>query len=101
MVVRWHVSNIPFSATEDDLAKFFRGQGVPASEVKICEYPPDDARAGQSRGFGFVVVEAGENPEETRTRLFGLRFIGRPLTIRVADPPRAKIAQRIAGDVDA
>jgi len=72
------VANLPFSVNDDALKTLFSDYKVSKAHVIITP-------TGRSKGFGFVVLEGGE--EEQQRALAGLNkysLEGRELTIKVA-----------------
>ena len=53
------VGNVAFDATEVELYKALHDAHVPLTEVKII----NDKGTGRSRGFSFVTLEPGADPE--------------------------------------
>lgn len=77
---RLFVSNLVYSATEDDLRELFEPFGA-LREVKVVT----DPMSGTSRGFGFVEFEEGPAAGKAM-RLAGQDFHGRRLRIEAAKP---------------
>lgn len=76
-----YVSNIPFSATEDDVINHFQSVGEVESVRVIKNHD-----TGKSRGFCFIEME---NSEKAMNDLQGSDFGGRAIRIAVAvDRPR-------------
>jgi len=96
------VRNLPWSATEVDLAKFLDDQGYHVKEIKIA-YDEDQRR---SRGYGFVTFATREMYEQALRDLGGEELMGRQLYVAAAiDKPknggsRGRRARREAGDGD-
>ncbi len=80
MAVTLYVGNLPWSATEDDVAETFSTLG-PVAAVRIIT----DRNSGRSRGFGFVEVE-GVEMEEAIQQMNGVELGGRRLTVGPAKP---------------
>ncbi len=76
-----YVSNISFSAQEEDLQNSFAEHGGVTS-VKIIM----DKVTGKSKGFGFVEMEDEEGANKAIEALNGLNFMGRPLVVKIAYP---------------
>ena len=74
------VRNLPWSATEADLAKFLDEQGYLVTDVKVA-YDEDQRR---SRGYGFVTFATLEMYEQALRDLCGKLFMGRELCVDVA-----------------
>lgn len=78
MSTRLFVKNIPWSATDQELASFF-GQCGTVTNVTLIT----DRETGRSKGFGFVELEEGG---EEALQLNGSEFGGRKLIIEKARP---------------
>lgn len=81
MGIKLYVGNLPFSATEQDLATLFERHGE-VSSVKIVT----DRETGRSRGFAFVEFSNREEGEAAMEALNGHSMGGRPLTVNEARP---------------
>ena len=66
MNLKLYVGNLPFSATEEDLKKFFSEAGTVQS-VKVVM----DAYSGRPRGFGFVEMASEADAEKAISLLNG------------------------------
>jgi RNA recognition motif-containing protein len=75
-----YVGNLPFRATEDELASLF-GQVGAVESVSIII----DRETGRSKGFGFVSM-SDEDAEKAIAQFNGYQFGGRPLTVNEARP---------------
>jgi len=75
-----YVGNLPWSATEEDLAAFF----APLGEVKSTRIITD-RESGRSRGFGFVEVDE-EDVEKVITETNGKDLGGRAIIVNEAKP---------------
>ncbi len=73
MVQKLYVSNLPFSATEDEIRSLF-GEFGEVESVNLIT----DRETGRPRGFGFVVME---NASAARDALHGQDFSGRNLRV--------------------
>jgi len=73
MVQKLYVSNLPFSATEDEIRSLF-GEFGEVESVNLIT----DRETGRPRGFGFVVME---NASAARDALDGQDFSGRNLRV--------------------
>ncbi len=80
MTQRIYVGNLPFSATEGEIAELFGQYG----EVVSCSLPKD-RETGRPRGFGFVEME-DEDAKKAITALDGKDFGGRALRVNEAQP---------------
>ena len=82
-----YLGNLPFSATEDQVAELF-GQHGEVQKVSLVS----DRESGQSRGFGFVEMPI-EDADRAIDALDGFDYQGRTLRVneardRGARPPR-------------
>ena len=80
MTQRIYVGNLPFSATEGEVAELFGQYG----EVVSCSLPKD-RETGRPRGFGFVEMEDAAAAEAIQA-LDGTAFGGRNLRVNPAEP---------------
>ena len=82
-MTRLFVGGLPYSITEDDLARIF-GEYGPVRETTLIM----DKETGRSRGFGFVEFESDLDAlkaEETRDQS---SLEGRKISVREAQPRR-------------
>ncbi|MDX2305709.1 MAG: RNA-binding protein [Microscillaceae bacterium] len=79
-----YVSNISFSADEEDLELAFSEFGA-VSSVKIVI----DRETGKSRGFGFVEMDDEDEALNAIESLNGFELLGRELVVRKANPPKS------------
>jgi superfamily II DNA/RNA helicase len=77
-----YVANLPWGATDQDLATLFGRHGKVHQTTIIT-----DRRTGRSRGFAFVDMHAGDAPGAVEA-LHGSNMGGRDLTVRPARPRR-------------
>jgi len=75
------VGNIPHGSTDGELQEWVEAQGFGVESVQIIR----DRSTGQSRGFGFVVLNNG-NLKGAIAALNGQRMGGRVLTVNEALP---------------
>ena len=80
MTQRIYVGNLPFSATEGEVAELFGQYG----EVVSCALPKD-RETGRPRGFGFVEMNDADAPKAIQA-LDGKDFGGRALRVNEAQP---------------
>lgn len=78
-----YVGNVPFSATDEELAELF-GQYGALSEAKMIT----DRETGRPRGFAFVTFETPEAAQDAQQALDGRDFQGRPLRVSEARTAR-------------
>ena len=76
-----YVSNLAFSATEDDVRQLFEPYGD-VDTVNIIT----DRETGRSRGFGFVEMPNRRAAESAIQGLHGTALSGRALTVNEARP---------------
>ena len=74
-----YVGNLKYSVTNDDLKELFASYGEVKS-VNIIE----------GKGFGFVEMSSVEEAEKAKESLNNTDFVGRPLKIDAARPPRQR-----------
>ncbi len=79
------VGNIPHAASEPELMEWVEAQGFQVESAQIIR----DRSTGQSRGFGFVVINEGSNVRDAISALNGQRMGGRVLTVNEALPQAA------------
>jgi RNA recognition motif-containing protein len=75
-----YVGNLPWGATESDLADAFSQYGSVISSRIIT-----DKETGRSRGFGFVEVEDND-ADKMVTSMNGTEFGGRQVVVNEAKP---------------
>ena len=76
-----YVSNIAFSATDEDLRQLFTSYGA-VDKVSIIT----DRYTGQSRGFGFVEMPDSHAAQSAMQGLQDKTLAGRTLTVNEARP---------------
>ncbi len=76
-----YVSNIAFSATDEDLRQLFTSYGA-VDKVSIIT----DRYTGQSRGFGFVEMPDSAAAKAAIQGLQGKALAGRTLNVNEAKP---------------
>ena len=79
--MKLYVGNLSFDITERTLRELFEPFGT-VSEVKLIM----DRETGQSRGFGFVVLNEEWKMKDAINALNGQRMGGRVLTVNEALP---------------
>jgi RNA recognition motif-containing protein len=84
MATKLYVGNLPRSATDSTLNGFVTDAGFQVASATVVI----DKMSGQSRGFGFVELAAGEDMQRAIGSLNGRDFDGRPLTVNEARPQR-------------
>ncbi len=83
MAQKLFVGGIAFGTTSEGLREFFAQSGSVVSATVIT-----DQFSGQSRGFGFVEMEA-EDAQRAVQQLDGRELDGRKLKVEVAKPQAA------------
>src|SRR2546430_5859680 len=78
------VGNIPHVSSDVELQEWVESQGFHVESAQIIR----DRSTGQSRGFGFVVLNEEWKLKEAITALNGKRMGGRVLTVNEALPQR-------------
>lgn len=74
-----YVGNLPYDATDDELADAFRGFGDVRRATLVY-----DRETGRPRGFGFVEMDDDDEADAAIERMHGHEFMGRPLTVNEA-----------------
>ena len=82
------VGNIPHVSSDMDLQQWVESQGFQVESAQIIR----DRSTGQSRGFGFVVLNDQVNAATAITALNGKRMGSRVLTINEALPQATREA---------
>ncbi|KXF82544.1 RNA recognition motif domain-containing protein [Enterovibrio coralii] len=77
-----YVGNLPYRANENDVKDLFAEYGE-VFAVRLMK----DKRTGKRRGFGFVVMAAGDAPEAIE-KLNNSEYGERTLKVREANDPR-------------
>jgi RNA recognition motif-containing protein len=75
-----YVGNLPYSTTDDDLRTLFAQFGEVQSVSVIA-----DRFTGQSKGFGFVMMDA-KGGQEAINQLHQSEIAGRAITVNEARP---------------
>lgn len=76
-----YVGNLPYSATESDLAEKFADSGT----VESCKLITD-RDTGQSKGFGFIEMATDSEAQAAIESLNGSDYGGRPMRVNEAKP---------------
>ena len=79
-----YVGNLPFKATEEQVAALFAEIGVQPDSLTLLK----DRFTGQPRGFGFAEIRDDAEAEKAIAALNGKEFLGRALVINEARPQR-------------
>ncbi|WP_277349118.1 RNA recognition motif domain-containing protein [Luteolibacter luteus] len=80
-----YVGNLPFSATEQEVAELFAAFGA-VEKVKIVT----DRETGRPRGFCFVTLADTSRVKEAADAVNGQELGGRPLRVNPAEPRESK-----------
>jgi RNA recognition motif-containing protein len=75
------IGNLPYSATNESLADFFRAAGNVESARIIT-----DRDTGRSKGFGFVEMSSDAEAQAAINQLNGKEMDGRPISAAEARP---------------
>lgn len=81
MANKLFVGSLAWSATDDDLAKFFSGVGTVVSAKVIV-----DRDTNRSKGFGFVEMSSDAEAQAAIDKLNGQDLNGRPVAVSEARP---------------
>ena len=76
------VGNIPHASSDGELQQWVEAQGFQVDSAQIIR----DRSTGQSRGFGFVVLNEEWKVKDAINALNGQRMGGRVLTVNEALP---------------
>ena len=76
-----YVGNLPYNASEDDLAQHFSQWGQVERVTLVF-----DRETGRPRGFGFVEMIDDDDAQKAIEQAHGELFNGRPLTVNQARP---------------
>jgi len=80
-VTNIYVGNLPYTASEDDLAQHFSQWGQVERVTLVF-----DRETGRPRGFGFVEMIDDDDAQKAIELAHGEPFNGRPLTVNQARP---------------
>jgi cold-inducible RNA-binding protein len=83
-VKKLYVGNLPFKATEEDVAALFSEIGAQPDSLSLLR----DRFTGQPRGFGFAEFGNDAAAEKAIEALNGKDFLGRALVVNEARPQR-------------
>lgn len=76
------IGNIPHASSDAELGQWVETQGFQVESAQIIR----DRSTGQSRGFGFVVINETAKVRDAISALNGQRMGGRVLTVNEALP---------------
>lgn len=80
-----YVGNLPYSATEQDLAEKFGACGTVESAKLIT-----DRDTGRSKGFGFIEMASDAEAQAAIESLDGTDYDGRPMKVNEARPQQKR-----------
>ena len=80
------VGNLPYTANEQDLQRFFAENGVPVDTVTVMR----DRFTGQARGFGFVEINDDAAAQRAIESCHGKELMGRAVVVNEARPMAAR-----------
>jgi RNA recognition motif-containing protein len=83
--VKLYVGNLPFSATENDIASLFEKAGKVVSVRAVM-----DRETGRFKGFCFVEMESKEAADEAIKMFNGSELNNRPMVVNPARPPEPR-----------
>lgn len=84
MITSFFVGNVSYELTESDLVAVLQSEGFEVASVRIIR----DRATGNSKGFGFVDLEIGnDDVDHVVDQLTGIWAGGRPLRASPAERP--------------
>ena len=87
---RLYVGNLPYEATEAEIAAFVEQQGKrKVTEVKIVL----DRETGRPRGFAFIEVTKPDMVHSAIAELNGTQFGGRTIVVNEAKEPKTQASR--------
>ena len=92
MAKKLYVGNLPWSATNDDLAQLFGQHGTVTSATVLT-----DKMTGRSRGFGFVEMENDAEADAAIVALNNQEYEGRKMVVNEARPMEDRPPRRSGG----
>src|SRR5262249_10561976 len=87
------IGNIPHASSDSELQQWVEGQGFQVESAQIIR----DRSTGQSRGFGFVVLNEEWKLKDAINALNGQRMGGRVLTVNEPLPQTPPTDNRKSG----
>src|SRR5688572_27668902 len=81
MASKLYIGGLSYSTTSDGLREYFAQSGAVLSATVIT-----DRFSGQSRGFGFVEMNAAEEAQNAISQLNGRELDGRRITVEISNP---------------
>jgi cold-inducible RNA-binding protein len=80
--MKLYIGNLPYTAAEPDLQKWFTQAGVTVDSVTVMR----DRFSGEARGFGFVEISNEKDAHRAISALNGKQLMGRTLVVNEARP---------------
>jgi RNA recognition motif-containing protein len=80
------IGNIPHTSSDSELQQWVESQGFQVESAQVIR----DRSTGQSRGFGFVVLNEAWKVKDVIAALNGQRMGGRVLTVNEALPQTSR-----------
>jgi RNA recognition motif-containing protein len=90
------IGNIPHASSDTELQEWVESQGFQVESAQVIR----DRSTGQSRGFGFVVLNEEWKLKDAINALNGQRMGGRVLTVNEALPQTPRSDGRAQRPVD-
>lgn len=81
--VKWHISSVPYNATEQDLEQLFADLGR-VGRVHLAT----NRETGKPRGFAFMSILLHSDPHASLLAAYGRSLHGRKLRVSLAHPDR-------------
>jgi cold-inducible RNA-binding protein len=85
MASKLYVGNLSYDVGDSALHELFASQGEVVSAKVIT-----DRETGRPRGFGFVEMAQAEDAQKAIQNLDGRDFMGRNLTVNIAQPRESR-----------
>src|SRR5579859_2356081 len=85
-MTKLYVGGLPYSMSDDTLLQLFTDKGYKAVSARVIT----DRESGQSRGFGFDELGAGEDGAKAIGEFNGLSIEGRALQVNEARPQESR-----------
>lgn len=82
MAATLYLGNLSFNITEAELKTVLQNLDIPVRLVRVVR----DPETGKSKGFGFVELAPGADPEHVIRELKGKVIDGRAVTVDRAEP---------------
>lgn len=81
-MAKLYVGNLSFQVTDEGLQQLFVSNGFQVESARVIR----DTHTGQSRGFGFVELGAGDDAARAISQLNGQTLEGRAIQVNEARP---------------